>query len=891
MEGAMSPKPVYRRLFDLRLGGRRRSAAEMDLEIESHLAMRIADLVAAGVSPADARAEALRRFGDIDRARARLHAAARQRDAALRQRDRVGALYADVRYAMRQARRAPGFTALAVGALAIGIGATTAMFTLVDHVLLRPLPFPDPDRLVAVFGGASNGAPVEMVSSADWLDWRNAKSLAGSAIRSFSYRRTIVTPDSAIRVDAEDVSGNYFDVLQPRFVAGRSFTEQEAQAHVPEVVISDRLWSSLFDRQPIDRATLHTPTQAYTVVGVLEAGEEYPADIDLWFPLRLTRAVDPVRVDINYYEIGRLAPGATAARATAEVSTIARGIHAADPSAIYDYSALVAPLGDYVSGDASDYLKLLMGVVVFVLLIVCANVAAMSLARGAGRTREMGVRASLGAGRARLIQQLLVEQVGHGLVAGAAGLFLSWAAVRGILARWGGQIPRANEVSLDGSVLAFAIVASLTAGMLAGLWPALRTTRAPLRDVLSPGGRTTVRGGRQLAGAALLTGEIALALLLLIGAGLLIRSFRTLLGRGLGFDTNVATAEITLTGPRFAGDSVRRFAYWDALMESYRAIPGVRHVATTNFIPLGLTGQGFIDVEGRDEQNAGAVYRAVSEDFFQTLSIPIIAGRVFDRAQDRIGTTRVAVINQKMAAMYWPGQDPIGQRVRARSMEGGGKRGPAPWLTIVGVVGDVRTYGLESQPRAEMYVSFRQVPGRADYMTVAVRGDRRASTFLHAMKTAAHKVDPSVPVDLRTLDDRLRDTLSVRTLMLSLLTGFASLALVLAVLGIYGVLSFAVAQRTRELAVRAALGAQRGQLLALVFAAGAKVVAIGIVLGTIAAFLLTRSLASMLVGIGATDLATYASATIVLVSASGCAILIPALRATRLDPNIALQAE
>ncbi|HXD48486.1 MAG TPA: ABC transporter permease [Gemmatimonadaceae bacterium] len=887
----MSRKPVYRRLFDLRLGGRRRSAAEMDLEIESHLAMRTADLVAAGRSPADARAEALRRFGDIDAARTKLHAAARHRDAALRQRHRIGALYADARYAVRQARRAPGFTALAVGALAIGIGSATAMFTLVDHVLLQPLPFPRPDRLVAVFGGASNGAPVELVSSADWLDWRRAKSFEGSAIRSFPYRRTVVTPDSAIRIDAEDVSGNYFDVLRPRFVAGRAFTEREAQVRTPEVVISERLWNTLFDRQRIGQAALRTATQTYAVVGVLAPGEEFPAGTDAWFPLAFSSSSDPVRVDLNYYQIARLSPGATAAQATAEVSTIARGIRAADPSAIYDYGATAAPLTEYVSGDASGYLKLLMGVVVFVLLIVCANVAAASLARGATRTREMAVRASLGAGRARLVQQLLVEQVAQGLAAGGLGLFLAWAAVRGILARWGGDIPRANEVSLDGGVLAFAVFASLAAGTLAGVLPALRTTRAPLRNVLASGGRTTARGGRRLAGATLVIGEIALALLLLIGAGLLIRSFRSLLGRGLGFDTNVATAEITLTGPRFASDTARRFAYWDALMESYRSIPGVRHVAATNFIPLGLTGQGFIDIEGRDEQDAGAVYRSVSDDFFQTLAIPIVAGRAFDRAQDRLGTPRVAVINQKMAATYWPGQNPIGKRVRARSMEGGGNRGPAPWLTIVGVVGDVRTYGLESQPRAEMYVAFRQVPARANFMTVAVRGDRRASTFLHAMKAAARAIDPSVPVDLRTLDDRLRDTLSIRTLILSFLTGFASLALALAALGIYGVLSFAVAQRTRELAVRAALGAQRGQLLALVLAAGAKVVAIGLVLGMMGALLLTRSLASMLVGIGATDPATYASAIIVLVAASGCAILIPALRATRLDPNIALQAE
>ena len=887
----MRDKPTYRRLFDLRLGGGRRSDAEMDLEIESHIAMRAADLVASGMTPEAARAAARERFGDFETARRRLRAGAHQRDASKRKRDRLASIATDLRYAARQARRAPGFALIAVFTLALGIGATTAMFTLVDHVLLQPLPFPEPARLLAVLGKNAGGSPIEYISSADWFDWRKAKSLQGSAIYAFPGRAAIVTPDSAMRVDARQVSGNFFDVLRPRFAAGRPFTQAETDQRLSEVVISERLWRRLFDREALGSAVLHTATRSYAVVGVVASGQEYPTGTDVWFPMPLTPATDPARVDINYFHFARLAPGATAAQATAELSAIARGIHTADPSAIYDYGAVVAPLGDYVSGNADLYLKLLMGVVLFVLLIVCANVAAAGLARASVRAREMAVRASLGAARGRLVQQLLVEQIGLGLVAGALGLFFAWAAVRGILARWGGEIPRASEIRLDGGVFAFAVVASLVAGALAGLLPAWRTTRAPVRDVLSSGGRTAARGGRALAGATLVGAEIALALLLLTGAGLLIRSFRTLVGRNLGFDTNVATAEAALGGPRYASDTLRRYAYWDALMESYRGIPGVHDVAVAHPIPLGLTSQGFIDIYGRDVHDAGAIYRAVSEDFFRTLSIPVIVGRVFDREQDRLGTPRVVVINEKMAATYWPGENPIGKLVRARSMEAWPAGHPAPWLTVIGVVGAVRTYGLESEPRAEMYVSFRQVPGWTAFMTVAVHGSRRAAAFVREMRARAHKIDPSVPVDVRTIDDTLRNTLSTRTLMLSLLTGFASLALALAALGIYGVLSFAVAQRTRELAVRSALGARRGQLLTLVFTSGVRVVAIGVVVGVLAALLLTRTLGSMLVGVGATDPATFITAAVVLSAVSLIAILVPSLRATKLDPMIALQAE
>lgn len=886
----MTARRNYRRLFDFGFGGRASADAEMDLEIESHIAMRTADLARSGLSPEAAREEAMRRFGDFDAARRRLHAAARQRQAATRQRDSIGAIGADLRYAARQARKAPGFTLLTVATLALGIGATTTMFTLVERVLLRPLPFPHPEQLVVINGLDSARNKVPTISSADWLDWRRAATLKGSALYSFPQRQGVVTPDSASRVNAERVSGNYFSVLQSRFRVGRPFTEQEVLGGAMVVVISERLWRQMFGADPRLATPLRTALRSYTIVGVVAAGEAFPAYTDVWFPVALTPQTDPSRININWTMIGRLRADVSFEQARAELATIAQGVRVADPSAIYDHGAEVHSLADTVVGPVSTYLALLMAVVVFVLVIVCANVAASSLARTAARSREMAIRTSLGAARRRLIQQLLIEHVWLGMLGGAFGLALAWAATHVIVAVWGAQIPRAGEIAIDWQVFTFTFVASLAAGVAAGVIPALRVTRVSLSSMLSSGGRTAAKGGKNLAGASLVSLEIALALILLTGAGLLIRSFRSLLGRDIGFDTNVATAEVGLSGPMYAADSARRYAYWESLIEACRIIPGVAAAGLTNFVPLGMTGQGFIDIDGREDAKAGAVYRTVSPGFFDALRMPLIAGRVLD-ARDQLGTERVAVINRTMSAKYWPGQSPIGKLVRARSMEPGAHGQLAAWLTIIGVVGDVRTYGLETPPRPEMYVSYRQTPSWTFGMTALVRGTVPATRLLDEIRRRAHAIDPRFAVDVGTLDDRLHTTLATRVLTMSLLSGFAGIALLLAALGIYGVLSYSVAQRTRELAVRAALGAGRTQLLRLVLGSGLRVVAVGATFGVVAAFWLTSALSSMLVDVSAIDPLSYLAAVAVLFLVSVAAILIPSLRATRLDPIIALQAE
>jgi predicted permease len=882
--------PSYRRLFDLRLGGRARADAEMDLEIESHLEMRIADLVSAGRSPAEARAEAMRRFGNFDAARRQLHTAARQREAAMSQRERLGALVADCRYALRQARRAPGFTALAVASLALGIGATTAMFTLVDHVLLRSLPFPHAEQLAIVSGLDSAHNKSFSVSSADWLDWRKARTLQSSAVYGFPLKQALITGDSAVRTSTERVSSDFFAVLQPRFVVGRAFTARDVESGAHVAVVSERIWRQMLGADPRLTTPLRTAAASYVVLGVVAEGQEYPAGTDAWIPITLTPQYDPSRVDINWLMIARRDSTATVEQMRAELTTIARGIRASDPTALYDFGVDIESLTDSVVGGVSRHLEMLMAVVVLVLLIVCANVAASGLARATTRARELAIRTSLGAERGRLVQQLLIEHLLLGVLGGIAGLFIAWTTVRTVIALWGHEIPRASEVAVDARVFAFALVASLVAGVLAGIVPALGLSRVSLRAVLSAGGRSHARGGRRLAGGSLVALEIAMAMLLVTGAMLLVRSFRAVLGRDIGFDTNVATAEVTLRGPLYETDKARTYAYWDALVESFQSIPGVQAVGLAQWTPLALTGAGFIDVAGHDVPGATAVYRTVNAGYFAALRMPLFAGRTFD-ASDGATTARVAVINRTMAERYWPGESPLGKRVRARSMEQKDDGTLADWITVIGVVGDVRTYGLETDPRPEMYVYFRQTPSWVGAMTALVRSSGRASALLPELRRRARMVDPRVPIDAGTMDARLQRTLATRVLAMSLLGAFAVIALVLAALGIYGVLSYAVAQRTRELAVRAALGARRTQLVTLVFVAGFRVVALGIAIGLAAAFWVMGLLRAMLVDVAPIDPVSFGAAILALLVVALIAIVVPARRATRLDPMIALQAE
>ena len=855
---------------------------ELDEELESHVEMRAAELERQGLTPAAARAEAERRLGS----RQALYATARERAGRVRRAEWHDSLRADVVLTARRAARSPGSTLLALLTFALGIGLTTAGFTVIDHVLLRPLPQPRSEELVALQSVDSLGNAFARVSASSWREWKSAtRTLAATALHN-GKDFTFGMGRGATLVRGEFASGGFFDALGVPFVLGRAFTDEEVHDGRTLAVVSEALWrGQLGARRDLPVAAM-IDGFPYEVIGVVPDGQGYPSDAALWVGYEATPNTDPAsHTWINFNAIARLAPGATAAAATAELSAVARGIRAANPQAIYAFGVSVVPLRDLLVRDARQYLYLLAGAVGFLLLIACANLAGLGFARAASRTDEMGVRAALGAGRGRLIRQLLTESVALALVGGACGVLLAWWATRLLALHAAGTIPRVTEVTLDVRVLAFAAGVSVLAGVAAGVLPALRATALSARS-----GRGSVRGGRRLPGGALVALEAAVALVLLTGGTLLTRSFRTVLARDLGYQTEgVITAGLGLPMLRYTDDDAR-LRFWDELRDRLARTPGVAAVGFANRVPGGLDGRGFIELEGRPRDltdQIGAGYRVVSDDYFDVLGIPVIAGRAFDET-DRAHTERVVIVNQAMARTYWPGESPLGKRVRAVSME---YLERAPWLTVVGVVGDIRHGGHEDVPEAEMYTLYRQVPSWSPVMTVVARAQTglSAGVLANRVRDAVVEQDPDLAPAIDVLDERLGGLMAERRFVMSVLSSFALLALVLAAVGLYGLLSFAVAQRTREIGLRAALGARRAGILRLMLGSALRVVGVGVAAGVIAAFWLTRTMRALLVDIEPHDPLSFLAAATVLVLVTIAAAALPAWRAARVDPLRALR--
>ena len=865
----------------------------MDEEIETHLALRVADLVAAGMDPDDARTEAARRFGTagLDQARRELRRGARRRAASGGHWLRLESIVSDLTVAWRQARRAPGFTAVTIITLALAIGVTTATFTLVRSVLLRPLPLREPGRLVTLAGMDSLHNTVSVVSSGNWLDWQRESRTIESTALHMEKRYAVRTDGPPRRVPTDLVSADFFRMLGTRFLAGRSFTMAEVQAHEPVAVVSESFWRHWLAAEPSLARPAEIEGTRYRIVGVVRAGDEFPAGNQVWIPLPFAPEHGAMRNNINWQGLARLRPGVHREQAQAELSTIALRIHALEPEALYSYGVVVAPLLDSVLGEAPRYLGLVMVAVLLVLLAACSNLAAMHLARGMARFKETAVRAALGATQSRLTQIVLVEQGLTAAVGGLAGVLLAYTAVGFVIRRWGEDIPRAEEVHIDWMVIVFAILASVLAGLLTGLAPARQASRPVLTGLTGAGGRGQVQGGRGLPGAPLLVAQVALAMVLLTGAGLLIRSLRILLGRDLGFRTNVITVDATLSADGYWKDPKRMVAYWDELIAGLSAVPGVQFVGAANWVPLvGMAGTGAVELEGQNPGCPEAGYRVVSEGYHQALDIPLVAGRWFGPG-DLAAGERVVLANRQAAARCWPGENPLGKRIRARSFEDYYSGGTAPWLTVVGVVGDIRHWGPDIEPRPELYVLFRQIPQYAFGMTAVVRGRGPPDQLSSAVGRRAEQVDPRIAIELGTLEKALAGGLSQRRLVVTLLSGFGGFALVLTAVGLYGLLAFSVARRTRELAVRAALGAGRWRLIRTVIANSLGVVLIGTILGLAAAAGLTRFMTTLLVEVTPLDPVTLVAAGALILAVSLIAILIPAVRATRLDPAAALQSE
>ena len=794
----------------------------------------------------------------------------------------------DVRYALRSLRRHPVFAFTAILTLALGIGANTAIFSAVNGVLLRPLPYPEPERLITIWGHhASIGR--ETASLPDFLDWRKARSFSGMAAWAGASYTVTGTGEPQVVTGAQ-VTPNYFRVLGVTLPQGRDFRDEEARGGARVAVLSRGYWERAYGgRSDVIGRRITLSGAPYTIVGVGARGLALPEEVDIWTPLQtdttLGRRNDFLQV------IGRLAPGVTPQAADAELTTIARRLEAEYPNSNAGWGVELIGLQERIVGEIRPALLVFMGAVLLVLLIVCANVANLMLARVAAREREVTIRAALGASRRRLMRQLLTESVLLALCGGVLGLGLAVWGVSALRSLNPGTLPRLDEVRLDGGALAFALLLSLGTGLLFGVVPAVRVLGFDLRGGLAEGGRA-LAGARSGARTrtALVLAEVALASVLLVGAALLLRSFVRLQHVDPGFTTQgILTARVTLPRARY-DDPARQAAFADALLERARALPGVTSAAVATSAPVddGLP-YWAIALAGVDQPPPNVVQDAVvyrtSPDFFRTFGLPLLRGRLFEAA-DRSESAPVAIVSQSLAQRYWPGRDPIGSRLTF----GDPADSTTTWMTVVGVVGDVRQEGAVSPAYPQIYVPFTQISSRS--MVVALRTGQDPLALVPSLKQALAGVDPNLALSrVATMQQRLANTLARPRVNALLLAAFAATALILAALGIYGVIAYSVVQRTREMGIRIALGARAEDVLGLVMRQGITPVLIGLAIGLAVAAAGSRVLRSLLYGVAGTDLATYAVVAAFLAAVAVAASYVPARRAARADPMTALRTE
>ncbi len=879
----LTPRQIFRRLRDLLRGTR--LASDVDDELRFHIEMQTAELVRRGMSPGRARAKAESDFGTVVRVTDGVHSA-RGVSVGLLMDD----LWRDTRFATRSLLRAPAYTVVAIATLALGIGATTAMFGVVNGVLLADLPYPNANRLVLLQERAvSDGRPyTSSVSAPNFRDW---KEQARSVDIVAAYRggpTTVLGLSEPTRATLYAVSHDYFTLFGGVPLRGRTFAATESvPGGDPVAVVSERFWrEQLGARADVSDVRLQTWGGSYRIVGVMPAGFGFPDDGEIWVPLE-PQNVGMGRSSHNDETIARLAPGATPATAERELQGIAERLKEVYPTDNNAIGAKVTPLRDAIVGSARPYLRLLLLAVAAVLLVACVNLTSANLARGAGRARELSIRTVLGAGRARLARQLLTENLLVAVVGGTMGVALAVWLVRIILALNPTSLPRANAIRIDGSVLLFALFVTVATGLLIGLLPAIQVGRADLRGGMAAGGRGTVVG-RSGVRRALVGAEVACAVMLLVAAGLVVRSFRTLLNARAGFEpAGVLAVTVTLPDSRYAtGNS--RSAYFTQAVDAVRSIPGVQQAAMINIAPLSRAGfGGGMNVEGRPTSDIiYADYRIISPEYFETMHISLIAGRSITAVDDST-SPHVTVINQAMAKRFFPGENPLGKRLRELGMD----RHRDVWMTVVGVVGDVRSADLAKAAIPQHFVPVRQRPERANFGVLVLRTGVDPASIGPAVRSRLRLIDANVLMTLETMDEIRSHSVGDRRFTTVLLGGFAVLGLVLAAIGIYGVLAYSVARRTREIGVRMALGAARGRVVRMVLNDSLTPVAFGAAVGVAGALAATRLMRAMLYEVSASDPLTFVLVVAVLFAVAVLASVVPAMRAARVDPIVALREE
>jgi putative ABC transport system permease protein len=876
---------------------RREIRFEVDEEIAFHLEMRWRELIAQGLSPAAAWDEARRRFGDLETTRE----VCMKSDGRLERRRAWSESLADARrdlaLALRNMRRRPAFSALAAGTLALGIGATTAVWSAVDHVLLRPLPYRDAERVMTLReSDPAAGAPKQDVSPGNYHDWRR---LAGgfSAMAIAEPSGFDLTDGSTPEpVAAWRVSEEWFTALGVEPVVGRGFVAEDYAGSTgapPAVVISHRLWQARYggDLELVGR-TIEVDRQAATVVGVLPPGLDYPEPKDLWAPK--TWRVGPrydertERGSSYMTVVARLTPGAGLEAARREMEHVGELLAAEHPATNAGVGVAVTPLREEIVGEVRPALVVLLGAVALVLAIACANVAGLLLGRASERGRELAVRVALGASRARLARQVLAEGLVLAVAGGVAGMAAAWAALRVVRAVAPPELPRLDALGLDGPVLAFAAGLTLAVAFACSAAPALRPApRGALRSSARAALGARSRGGSPLR-RVLVVAQVAVGLVLLVGAGLLARSFLALTANDLGFEVERRAALQLFLWDLYPQRGARDQAA-AAIAERMEALPGVREVAIVSALPfhpsqidatdeLGILGRPPLPGERRIVHTTVA-----SPEYFPLAGIPVVEGRAFDD-RDRAGAPAVAVINRTLARRYFPGEDPIGKRVSVGVMSAPAER------EIVGVVGDVRPTTFDSDPRAELYVPFAQSGNGSLTYVVETAGD--PTPLLPALRAAVWDVNPDQSIyHAAAVEDLVAATLATRRFHLLLVGCLSAAALALAMVGIYGLLSYLTRQRTAEIGVRMALGASRGSVASLVVGSGLRLAAAGVALGLAGALLVTRFLRPLLYRVEPADPSTFVQIGLLVIAVCALACYLPARRAAAADPVTALRAE
>ena len=894
---ASSSVPAWRRY--LRLRGRD-VRADVDDELEFHIDMIAARLVEQGMEPDRARARAREEFGDVERARALCEGIGAEQERRHEWAELLDSVRKDVRFALRSLRRAPGFTATIVITLALGIGASTAIFSIVRGVLLRPLPFAAPERLVRIWETSPRGDDHNVVSIGNYVSWRERTasfSAIGAHLTPFSV--TLVEAGEPSRLTTADVTPSVMQVLGARAALGRAFTPDDDNGDGRAVVLSHQFWVRRFgaDSGVVGRRLMINDAP-YTVLGVMPPTFEFPAaGVDIWRPVTLGHIDPNERRSHNWYVVARLAPDATLRTASAEMRAIAGALAREYPQYMKGFGTSVVSMTDDMVATVRPMLFILLAGATLLLVVACANIANLLLARAVGRRREMAVRGALGAGRARLVRQLLTESVVIALVGGTLGVVVAAALTRALPALAPSDIPRLSAVRIDGAVLAYALTITLASGLLFGLAPVVRTFwparhgGASLHLARRAAGDRGGSGRQAAIRSILLVGELAISLVLLSGAGLLLRSAYRLASIDYGYRAaGLAAASFDLPRARYDGND-RHVELYDRLIAGASELPHVTGVAgTSEELGTSATMTFSFAIEGRPSRTASGreeaqALRVVAGDYFRVMGIPVRRGRAF-APTDRTDSPPVAIVNESLARLLWSRLDPVGSRLSFIGPSG-------PWIQVVGVVGDTRSNAADAAAVPAMYVPFSQKRWPwLTWMTLVIRTDGAddTNTLGSSLRGLVRQIDSRLPIQsLATVPGLYRESVARRRFATMLTGAFAALALLLGMVGMYGVLSYGVVQRRREFGIRLALGARASQVTGAVVREALALAAIALIVGITASLGLTRLLSGLLYETSPRDPVTFAAVAAVVAVVAVAAAWVPARRATRIDPAMTIR--